>query len=76
MENEALAKLGYLKDTLEELEIIGCYNVVDEGLRTLKQLKNLNKLTLENLPYVKDMKAVEKELQAELTACVVGVKSK
>lgn len=73
MENEALEKLGHLKDSLRELEITGCYNVVDEGLLTLKQLKNLNKLTIANLPYVKDMSAVEKELRAALIMCTIEV---
>ncbi|KAJ6645465.1 ATP synthase subunit s, mitochondrial [Pseudolycoriella hygida] len=76
MENEALEKLGHLKESLCELEINGCYNVVDEGLQTLKQLTKLKKLSIENLPYVKNMKAVEEELQAALTNCVIEVKSK
>lgn len=76
MENEALEKLVHLKDSLKELEINGCYNVIDEGLRTLKQLKHLNKLIIENLPYVKDMKTVETELQTALTTCVIEVKTK
>lgn len=74
MENEAMDKLGHLKDSLVELEINGCYNVIDEGLRTLKQLNKLQKLTIANLPYVSDMKAVEKELTASLTKCVIDVK--
>lgn len=76
MENEALEKLGHLKETLCELEIIGCYNVIDEGLLTLKQLKKLNKLTVENLPYVKDMQSVEKELRTDLAGCVIEIKTK
>ncbi|KAG4078466.1 hypothetical protein HA402_009178 [Bradysia odoriphaga] len=76
LENEAIEKLGYLKDSLCELEISGCYNVIDEGLLSLKQLKNLKKLNIENLPYVKDMKAVEQELQTALAACEIQIKSK
>lgn len=76
MENEAIAKLGSLKDSLRELEITGCYNVIDEGLLTLKQLINLNKLSIGNLPYVKDMNAVEKELRTALNMCVIEIKSK
>lgn len=76
MENEALAKLELLKDSLVELEINGCYNIVDEGLLTLKLLKKLNKLTIVNLPYVKDMKAVETELQKALPTCVIAITSK
>lgn len=76
MENEALEKLEHLKDSLCELEINGCYNVVDEGLLTLKRLKKLNKLTIVNLPYVKDMKAVEKDLQSALPQCAIEIQSK
>lgn len=76
MENEALEKLGFLKDSLNELEINGCYNVIDDGLQSLKQLQNLKKLKIENLPYVKDMKGVELELQTALAACEIEIKSK
>lgn len=76
MENEAIDKLGHLKNSLLELEISGCYNVIDEGLLTLKQLKHLKKLTIANLPYVKDMVAVEKELRTALEMCAIEIKSK
>lgn len=76
MENEAIEKLGFLKDSLSDLEISGCYNVIDEGLRSLVQLKNLKRLKIENLPYVKDMPAVERELRTALTACEIEIKSK
>lgn len=76
MENEALPKLSNLKDSLLELEITGCYNVIDDGLLSLKELSNLKKLTIENLPYVKDMNTVEKELRTALNSCAIQIKCK
>lgn len=39
MEDDAVRQLGFLKDTLEDLQISSCGNVTDEGILTLVQMK-------------------------------------
>lgn len=64
--NEAMSKLSYLKESLNHLEVISCQTVTDEGLVTLKNLRNLKVLKLEDLPYVEDKNAIKKELTDSL----------
>lgn len=71
MENEALEKLIYTKETLVDLSIVNCFNVNRSGLMTLKQLTNLQKLEISGLPYVKDMESVRKELIQSLPKCKI-----
>lgn len=73
MENEALQQLILLKDTLKHLQVSECYNVMDSGLMSLGQLKNLDKLTIFGVPYVKDIKTVEAELRANLPNCQMDI---
>lgn len=73
MENEALEQLGLLKTTLKHLQVSDCYNVVDSGIISLCQLKNLDTLTIFGMPYVKDMKTVEAELRANLPNCQIDI---
>ncbi len=39
MEDDAVRQLGFLKETLEELQISSCGNVTDEGILSLVQMK-------------------------------------
>jgi len=39
MEDEAVTRIGFLKDTLKDLQISSCGNITDEGLLTLVQMK-------------------------------------
>ena len=73
MENEALEKLEYVKDSLEELSIEDCFNVQDSGLLSLSKLTNLKKLHICGLPYVKDMESINKELKSSLPSCDINV---
>lgn len=75
MENEALEKLTHVKDSLQFLQISECYNVVDSGLLSLTPLANLRKLILCDLPYVKDMSSIERELRSKLVNCEMDVTS-
>lgn len=59
------------KDSLKYLELEKCENVTDTGLNSLKALTNLKTLVLKDLPYVKDIDAVEKSLKASLTQCKI-----
>lgn len=75
VEDDAISKLEHVKDTLLDLEIIGCKNITDTGLLYAKKLTKLQKLRAENLPYVKDAKAVEQELKRHLPNCQISVKA-
>lgn len=76
MENEALAKISLIKNSLIELQITECFNVEDEGLLTLKELKRLRKLTIYGFRYVKDLNGVVNELKKSLPNCSIqSVKS-
>lgn len=73
MENEALEKLIYCKDSLIDLSIEDCFNVLDSGLLTLKQLPNLQKLVISGVPYVKDIENVKRELIQSLPKCDLSI---
>lgn len=72
--DEALEKLALRKDTLKVLEITDCKNITDEGLRYLKDLSNLEKLILRDLPYVKNPEKITSELKAKLVNCDIDFK--
>lgn len=71
LENEAMEKLAYVKDSLNELQITECGNIESSGLLTLKQLQNLRKLTIHDFLYVKDYEGVVKDLQKNLPNCEI-----
>lgn len=71
----ALERLENRKDSLKVLEISGCKNVTDEGLKSLKYLSKLEKLVLRNLPYVKNAAKIEQELKTHLANCVMDIKT-
>lgn len=71
MENEALEQLSYVKDTLRDLQVTECGNVEDSGLRTLKNLSQLRKLTVYGFLYVKDFNGVCNELKQHLPHCEI-----
>ncbi|EAT39393.1 AAEL008790-PA [Aedes aegypti] len=74
LEDQALAKLRFVADTLEELEVSNCKNVTDFGLLSLKDLKKLKQLSTHNLPYVKNLQKVEEELKKSLPNCSMDLK--
>lgn len=69
MENDALEKLGFLKNSLKELQVTNCGNVEENGLLTLKQLGNLETLKIHGFPYIKDLNSVVNKLKADLPRC-------
>lgn len=73
MENDALEQLVYVKNSLKELQVTDCPNVVESGLLSLKQLNHLNKLTIYGMTYVKD-KSIENvinQLKNDLPGCEI-----
>ncbi|EDS29968.1 ATP synthase subunit s, mitochondrial [Culex quinquefasciatus] len=75
VENQALAKLAFVADSLEALEVSSCKNITDSGLLSLKELKKLKQLTTFDLPYVKHIQAVEQELKKALPQCSMDLKA-
>lgn len=77
MENDALEKLSYLKNSLKELEITECHNVEKDGLLSLKQLQALKLLTIYGFTYIndEDFKTVSNELQTNLPNCQIVTKA-
>lgn len=71
MENEALQKLVFLKDSLVDLQVTQCYNVEDSGLLSLKHLDRLQLLTIYGFRYVKDFDGVVNELKKSLPKCQI-----
>ncbi|XP_053696181.1 ATP synthase subunit s, mitochondrial [Sabethes cyaneus] len=69
LQDQALAKLALVADTLEELEVSSCKNITDHGLLCLRELKKLKQLVTYELPYVKDLKSVETQLKQGLPEC-------
>lgn len=69
--DKALRKLRYLKDTLNALEVRRCYNVTDGGLLSLEVLANLKELKLGGLPYVKSKETVVESLTKSLPNCKI-----
>lgn len=74
LEDEALAKLQFVADTLEELEVSNCKNITDHGLLHLRHLKKLKQLSTHNLPYVKNLPKVEQQLKESLPNCNMDLK--
>lgn len=72
IEDDALEWLSVRKDSLKHLEIEDCKNITDVGLRSLKNL-NLSTLSVKNLPYVKDVEGITKELKESLKNCEVTI---
>lgn len=68
LENEALEKLAYV-NSLRELQVTNCPNVVESGLLSLKQLNHLQKLTIYGFIYIDNFNSVVNELQKELPDC-------
>ncbi|XP_055545311.1 ATP synthase subunit s, mitochondrial-like [Wyeomyia smithii] len=74
LQNQALAKLILVTDTLEDLEVSSCKNISDHGLLCLKDLKKLKHLVTYELPYVKNLSDVEKQLKQALPECKMNLR--
>ncbi|CAM1320218.1 ATP5S (predicted) [Pycnogonum litorale] len=67
--DECLSMLNFVRETLQELEIKHSGNITDDGIKSLHQLTNLQKLTLFDLPDVKNREECMKFLQKQLPTC-------
>ncbi|XP_053667756.1 ATP synthase subunit s, mitochondrial [Anopheles marshallii] len=75
IDDQALWKLRYVANTLEEIQISKCGNVTDHGLLHLKQLTKLQHVKTFDLPHVKNMQEVEKTLKQALPSCKIEINS-
>lgn len=71
MENEALDHLAYVRNSLKVLQVTDCGNVEDSGLLALKQLTNLQSLTVHGFIYVEDFEGIIRELAKSLPNCKI-----
>lgn len=73
MENHALEQLSLVKDTLHDLQVTECNNVESSGLRSLKNLTKLRKLTIYGFLYIntKDFDTVCRDLKQNLPKCEI-----
>ncbi|XP_071445324.1 ATP synthase subunit s, mitochondrial [Hetaerina americana] len=71
LEDEALKKLVYVKDSLKHLQVSSCGDVTDEGILSLAALINLNSILLYDLPEVKQREKCLNELIKALPSCKV-----
>lgn len=71
LDDDALARLRLVGDTLSELEVCGCRQVRSEGVRALVALTQLRRLRLGDLKGVGDLGMVVREMRAQLPDCSV-----
>ncbi|XP_014254589.1 ATP synthase subunit s, mitochondrial isoform X2 [Cimex lectularius] len=69
--DKALLKLGVLKDSLVNLEIIACDMVTENGIKDLKHLCNLRFLTIGKLKNVRNFEKNIENLASELPGCKI-----
>lgn len=69
--NSALQKLSYVKDSLEELVLIDCPNINDNGIALLTVLKKLKHLELSYLLSVENQDMCVKKLELSLPDCEI-----
>ena len=77
LEDEAVAKLGYIDQSLKELKIDRCRNVTSEGLlEMVKSVPHLKRLELgRDMPLVKDVETrIVPEIKKILPECEITVK--
>ncbi|XP_058059878.1 ATP synthase subunit s, mitochondrial [Anopheles bellator] len=74
IDDQALSKLRYVANTLEEVQVSKCGNVTDHGLMQLKHLPKLRQVTTFELGDVKNIQKVEENLKAALPTCQFDMK--
>lgn len=73
IENRALRYLFYVRHSLTNLEVSSCHNIEDNGIKSLKVLRKLEKLVIYDLPYVEHMDDLSKFLQSKLAKCKIFI---
>lgn len=69
LESDALTGLSHIKNNLTSLQVSGCYNIDDDGLTAICQLKNLKQLLIFDMLYVRNMEKVVSKLKECLPNC-------
>ncbi|XP_017077589.1 ATP synthase subunit s, mitochondrial [Drosophila eugracilis] len=69
LENEGLEGLHHISNSLERLQVSGCYNITDSGLADIGGLKNLRQLVIFDMIFVKNMEEVAASLKKQLPNC-------
>ncbi|XP_016985313.1 ATP synthase subunit s, mitochondrial [Drosophila rhopaloa] len=69
LENDGLEGLHHISNSLERLQVSGCYNITDSGLAVIGELKNLRQLVIFDMIFVKNMAAVAAKLKSQLPSC-------
>lgn len=72
VEDKALQYLHYLQNSLSYLQVSSCHNITSKGLLELTKLHNLKKLSISDLPYVKDKEKVLIKLKETLPNCTIN----
>ncbi|XP_030387082.1 ATP synthase subunit s, mitochondrial [Scaptodrosophila lebanonensis] len=71
LENDGLEGLTHLIPSLTRLQVSGCYNITDNGLKIIGELRNLKQLLIFDMLYVKDIDMVARNLMTRLPNCEV-----
>lgn len=72
LRDDAFQQLHYLKDCLQHLELKGCVNISDNGVKAaVEQLPKLKTLTLETLMNVKDHEGISAFVSHTRPSCQV-----
>lgn len=74
MENDSLAKLSYVRQSLRHLEIRSCPMVETSGLLTLRSLDRLKTLTVTDVRAVRNLSEIERRLKDSLPQCEFNFK--
>lgn len=69
LEDNSLHSLLHVADTLQNLQISGCYNLTENDLKSLINLRKLKSLTIFDMNYLKNIDNVIKELKNSLPNC-------
>ncbi|KAL5277929.1 ATP5S family protein [Megaselia abdita] len=71
LESGSLSGLLHIQNTLKFLQVSGCDNFSDEDFEVLGNLKVLEKLTIADMKYVKNIESVIQKLRTALPNCNV-----
>lgn len=74
LEDDAFKYIGFLKNSLMDLQISSCGNISEKGLVHLKVLKNLKRLSMFDLIQVKNMKKLTDDLRSALPNCEISAR--
>ncbi|XP_037949155.1 ATP synthase subunit s, mitochondrial-like [Teleopsis dalmanni] len=74
LEEDGLKGLVHIVNSLVRLQVSGCYNINDEGLKEIANLKNLKQLIIFNMTAVKSFAATVSYIQGQLPNCEIDAK--